>query len=148
MKPIFSYLFLFFFTSFFPVTGLLTETANGFFRLSTDKSFQEVMDDVVIAIENNNFRIVNRLNLGAAMREAGNERMPVVKAVVFCSIRFANQLFIMREELIEYCPLKVVIRENTVGKVVVSTVMVQDPGPVAQELNTVLKGIVRYATNQ
>src|SRR3972149_11931629 len=60
-------------------------------RATTDKSFQDVVDELEFAISERNFRITGANKIGSALRERGYKDFPDMQVIHFCSLEYARE---------------------------------------------------------
>ena len=128
-----------------------TESDTIYHRV-TSKVFTDVVRDAEFMITEKNFRITNRLNIGKAIRERGNETFPEHKVILFCNLTIAEKMLQIAPEYINYCPYKLAFLEQQ-HEIVVSTRLmpeasgIEELDHVAKKINAMLRAMVDYATN-
>lgn len=118
---------------------------------STERSLDEVLLDVDIAITNHNYRITSRNRIGAAIAERLGESFPAADVIQFCNLEYARRLLEIDPGFIVYMPCQVAVYQVD-ASIVVSTWLLPGLPPPADEIgasiNAVLRDIVDYATVQ
>jgi len=111
-------------------------------------TFNDTILNLDIAISEFNYRIIHRSHIGQAVRDRGEEDFPLSTITSFCNITYAKEMMLINPDLINDMPCNVAVRENAVGKVVVSTKLmdenVSNPAQqaFAKKININLIGII------
>ncbi len=100
-----------------------TQAKEGFIVMSTDKAFQDVVDDAEFAISERNFRITNTLKIGNAVKKRGNKDFPENDVILFCNIQYAEEMLTIDPSYVNYCPGQITVREEG-DKIIISAPMV------------------------
>jgi len=79
---------------------------------TTDKPFNEVIEDLEFAITERNYRIVNTLQIGKAIRERGHERFPDNSVILFCNLTIARAMLMEDPDYLNHCPSRIGIRAS------------------------------------
>lgn len=132
--------------------GCTNETEQ-LYEKTTQKSFQDVLQDAEFAITENNFRITNRLHIGKAIKERGNSDFPQNEIILFCNLELAEEMLKIEPRYINYCPYKITVTESG-GTVSIGTRLL--PGitdnpemdNISKYINTILNSMVEYAASE
>lgn len=120
------------------------------YRIDTDKPFYEVVEDLEFAITERNYRIVNTLEIGKAIKERGNPDFPANTVVLFCNLSFAGSMLALEPEYLYHCPIKISARQSD-GKVLIVGQLFPETGynseldQVTNKINTHVIEIIEYA---
>ncbi len=82
------------------------------YSIVTDKSLQEVLEDIEFAITERNIRITNRLHIGKTIRERGRSEFPEYEIITYCSLAFAEKMLELSPAQINSCPGRITVREE------------------------------------
>ncbi|EIJ42554.1 hypothetical protein BegalDRAFT_1676 [Beggiatoa alba B18LD] len=135
---------------FYWLTGCLFLISNGYaedFRLTTQKPFADVVQDIEYAIQAQNFRITSENHIGQAIRERGNAQFPLATIIHFCNLQYAETLLILEPDLLLNMPCRIAIYEDK-QQVIISTPQLpatDNPTlkPLIIEINHILQTIVQ-----
>ena len=121
-----------------------------FFERTAEKSFIDVIHDAEFAITENNFRITNRLHIGAAIQKRGNEGFPKNEVILFCNLTTAEEMLKIEKRYIHYCPYKITISEYGTEIIVGTRLLPENTknkkmDEIAIEINKLLRSMVEYA---
>lgn len=116
---------------------------------TTDRSYQDVFEDVEFAIVEHNFRVTGNNRIGAAIAERLTEPFPRSDVIHFCNLEYAREFLQRSPDFLIHMPCKVVLRQQD-GQVVVSTPLLpaaDDPELQVwiERVNVILKDVVDYA---
>lgn len=117
--------------------------------LETEKSFQDVVDDLEYAITERNLRITGRNTVGEALRERGHEGYPDVEVIHFCNLENAREVLDMDMAFIAQMPCRVTVHEAD-GRVTISMLLLpedhRDPrvNEFARRMNAQLREIAHF----
>jgi uncharacterized protein (DUF302 family) len=76
----------------------------------TDKSLEDILEDIEFAITEHNLRIVDRLHIGQAIKARGNIDFPDYEIFLYCNLTFAKNILELDPALINACPGRVTVR--------------------------------------
>lgn len=122
-------------------------------RGTTDKSFDNVIQELEFAITEHNYRITGRNTLGKALRERGYESFPDVEVILFCNVEQAHEVLMVDPGFVAMMPCRATVHEQN-GRRVVSMVLLPEshahPEVVAfaRRVNRVLKDILAFVLEQ
>ncbi len=130
-----------------------TNEAEQIFEIKTKKSFQNVVQDSEFAITENNFRIINRLHIGNAIQERGNQNFPQNEILLFCNLTLAEEMLNIEPDYINYCPYKITITDSndyvTVGtRLLPSRTSNPKMDELSKNINKILHSMVEYAASE
>jgi len=130
-----------------------TNDADQIYEKTTQKSFQDVLQDAEFAITENNFRITNRLHIGKAIKERGNTDFPQNEIILFCNLEIAEDMLKIEPRYINYCPYKITVTESD-GTVTIGTRLLPpltdnpEMDNISKYINTILNSMVEYAASE
>lgn len=116
----------------------------------TGKSMKQVMNDAEFAITDRNFRVVNRLHVGKAIRESGYPHFPDYNIILFCNVNYARKMLELDPNMINFCPGRVAMRQQK-DKVVITAPLFPDHtdnkalNKITGQINALIRQIVNYA---
>lgn len=123
------------------------------YEIKTDKTFLDVIQDSEFAITENNFRITNRLHIGSAIKERGNENFPQNEVILFCNLTLAEEMLRIDPHYINYCPYKITVSEY-MGDILIGTRLLpvntrnKEMDKIARNINQTLRLMVEYAASE
>lgn len=135
------------------LSSACTKAPDQIFEITTQKPFEDVLQDTEFAITENNFRITNRLHIGKAIKERGNEDFPQNEIVLFCNLELAEEMLKIEPRYINYCPYKITITESD-GTVTIGTRLLPsitdnpEMDNISKYINTILNSMVEYAASE
>jgi uncharacterized protein (DUF302 family) len=132
--------------------GCTTES-DQLYERTTQKSLQDVLQDTEFAIAENNFRITNRLHIGKAIKERGNQAFPQNEIILFCNLTLAEEMLKIEPRYINYCPYKITITDSdgyiTIGtRLLPSKTSNSKMDEVSKNINKILLSMVEYAASE
>jgi len=133
--------------------GCTSSESDQIYEKTTQKSFQDVVQDAEFAITENNFRITNRLHIGKAIIERGNTDFPQNEIVLFCNLELAEEMLKIEPRYINYCPYKITVTESA-GTVTIGTRLLPhvtdnpEMDNISKNINTILNSMVEYAASE
>lgn len=123
------------------------------YEKTTQKSFQDVLQDAEFAITENNFRITNRLHIGKAIKERGNTDFPQNEIILFCNLEIAEDMLKIEPRYINYCPYKITVTDSG-GTITIGTRLLPsitdnpEMDNISKYINTILNSMVEYAASE
>jgi uncharacterized protein (DUF302 family) len=134
------------------LTACANETSE-IYEIKTDKTFLDVIQDSEFVITENNFRITNRLHIGDAIKERGNNTFPKNEVILFCNLTMAEEMLRIDPRYINYCPYKITVTERE-GNILIGTRLLpintsnKEMDKVAKNINKTLRIMVEYAASE
>jgi uncharacterized protein (DUF302 family) len=141
---------------FFALTVTLigcTDSSEFYSRETHNKSYQDVMAELEIAITERNFRITGHNKIGSVIRERDGGTFPDYDSLQFCNLTEAKVMLEMAPETVAWMPCTISLRQEN-DKVVVTTHLLpthnRDPklNDFANAINQKLKDIVDFAIEE
>lgn len=128
-------------------------TASGIpdtYERSSRKNLKELIEDVEFAITEQNLRIVERLHVGEAIRERGNEDFPDYEIILYCSLTFAEKILKLDPQMINACPGRITIRGKEDSYILSAQLWQELPGNeklnvLIRDMNEILVNIIDHA---
>ena len=122
-----------------------------YYRVTTNKPLEEVLDDAAFAITERNFRIIEQLHIGEGIRKRGYPHFPDYEVILYCNLTLAREMLILAPALINECPYRVTFRQQS-GQIVIAAPLLPKSSNQAltkqvQALNTMTREIVDYAAD-
>ena len=121
-------------------------------KIST-KNFDDIIQDVEFAITENNFRVVNRLNIGESIQERKEKKFPKNEIILFCNLSLAEEMLILEPDYINFCPYKITINQQNNETFIATRLMPINTGSTklnnfALKMNNILVKMVEYAASE
>ncbi len=122
-------------------------------QLSTTRPFEDVIDDIELAITERNFRITGRNTIGKGIRKRGYPDFPDIEVIHFCSLEYAREVLELDPGFIVHMPCRITVHEQG-GKVIVSAILLPEEHgnpkvtAFARGMNGLLRAIVDSALEE
>lgn len=135
------------FIGLFFARGVLAADGGPRYTVTTAKPFAEVVDDLMFAIGEENFRVTDSSRVGSAIAKRGHPAFPDSIVVHFCNLEFARVILTRAPDKLLDMPCRVVVAERDQRVVVETRLLAEDPrlGELVPELNNILKSVVDTA---
>ncbi len=125
------------------------------YKKISQKDYINTIYDAEFAIGENNFRIVNRINIGLAIQERKGSAFPRNEVILFCNLTIAEEMLELEPDYINYCPYKITVTEtlNLDKKVIISTRLLptntksKNLNEFSINMNEILQRMVEYAAS-
>jgi uncharacterized protein (DUF302 family) len=120
------------------------------YEVNSDKSLQDILEDLEFAMTEHNLRIVERLHIGQAIKLRGDEDFPEYEVILYCNLAFAREMLELAPEMINTCPGRVSVR-GTENSYIISAPLWPEQNSdsrlnqMMNDLNNQLKIIVDYS---
>ncbi len=124
-----------------------------FYQAETNKPYDDVLAELIVAITENNFRITGHSHVGKVIRERENIDFPEYDTIQFCNLTHAKKLLEMSPHSVRHMPCNVVTYTYQ-GKVIVQTRLLptdtENPelNKFSGQMNAVLKEIVDFTVEE
>jgi len=145
------------FILFFLQTGYSTEVdkhvnQTAYYQLSTEKAFEEVLDDTIFAITERNFRINGHLHIGKGIRDRKNPDFPDYEVLLYCNLVYAKTMLELDPEMISSCPGRITVRQDNEKVIITAPLWPVDMKNEElkshmQKMNVLVREIVDYAAD-
>lgn len=118
-------------------------------RFKTEKSFDDVTQELEFAITERNFRITGRNTVGKGLRKRGYEDYPDIEVIHFCSLDVAKEVLDIDPGFVAQMPCRITVHEEN-EHVIISLILLptdhKDPrvNEFARKMNVKLHEIVDY----
>ena len=127
-------------------------SASDFFEIKTEKSYEDVLQDVEFIIAEQNFRITSRMHIGDAIQERGRENFPRYDIFLFCNLTLAEKMLSLEPSYINYCPYKIATAESPTHVTVSTRLLPEKTGnknldAVAEKINKILRIMIEYGAS-
>lgn len=124
--------------------------SEAYYEAESSKPFQEVVEDLKVAISEKNFRLTGHNQIGKAIRERDGENFPDYDVLQFCNMSYAKEYLQLNPDGVRQMPCTAAVYSKN-GKVVVvtHTLPTDTANPklnqFGEKINGILKAIVGYA---
>jgi uncharacterized protein (DUF302 family) len=123
---------------------------NNNYEISTDKSLQDILEDLEFATTEHNLRIVDRLHIGEAIKLRGNDNFPDYEVILYCNLAFAQKMLELDPELINACPGRITVRGKANSYIISAPLWPEQNtdnrlNELMHDMNNQLRKIVEYA---
>lgn len=124
-----------------------------YYRVETQKPYDDVLAEIKIAIAEHNLRITAHSRIGKVIRDRGTANFPDYDTIQFCNLTHAETLLTLSPHSVSHMPCNVVLYAFE-GKTVVSThLLPTDTGnpeldAFSDKMNGMLKQIVDFAVEE
>jgi len=122
------------------------------YRVTTAKTFTDVMQDLEFAIGSHNYRITSGNQIGAAIATREHTEFADASVIHFCNLQIARQLLEISRDYLVHMPCRVVLWEEK-GSVTIETPLVPEglheaADEMVKKINLKLVEIVDAAAEQ
>ena len=118
------------------------------YTVSTQKPYDDVLEDLEFAITQNNYRITGRNQIGHAIGQSKGSAYPESTIVHFCSITAAQEIFEINPEFLLHMPCRITLRQEQ-GSVVIEARLVPENDAklkdISLRINNMMRSIADYA---
>lgn len=114
------------------------------YQKTTQKAFATVIDDLMFAISQHNFRLTEQANIGQAIAEREEKDFPKLTVLHFCNLSYAQALLEKHIASALQMPCRISIRQLG-DQVVIETLLLADNAAqqaLVDEINQILQAIV------
>lgn len=114
------------------------------YQKTTQKAFATVIDDLVFAISQHNFRLTEQANIGQAIAEREEKNFPLLTVLHFCNLTYAQALLEKQIASPLQMPCRISVRQLG-DQVVIETLLLADHAAqqaLVDEINQILQAIV------
>ncbi len=80
-----------------------------FYEITTTKPYDDVLNEVQVAIAEHNFRITGHSRIGKVIRERGTVNFPDYDTLQFCNLSHAKTLLQLSPHAVSYMPCNIVL---------------------------------------
>jgi len=117
------------------------------YTVSTQKSFDDVIEDLKFAISEANFRLTSENKIGAAISKQTGEPYPKARIIHFCNLEYARIFLNSEPNYLINMPCRVAVQQSQ-DRVIIQTWLQKSACPQLDkpvaEINSILKKIVDY----
>ncbi len=125
----------------------LLDAATKRYALSTNKSYDDVVEDIEFAISQNNYRITGRNDIGKAISQRTGNPYPESVILHFCSLQAAQAIYNINPDYLLHMPCRIAVRKDS-GKVFIEARLIPENDPTmrerALEVNRMMRRITDY----
>ena len=126
------------------------ESANRY-RMTTEKSFDDVMQDLEFGIGNENYNITGINSVGKVIAERHEISYPNYAIINSCNLESAKKFLDIDPEYVTIMPCRIAVWEQH-GKVQIDAQLVPEDDPrcvdICLETNALLKRVVNFAAEE
>ena len=124
-----------------------------YYQVETDKSYDDVLAELKVAIAENNFRITAHSRIGKVIRDRGTENFPEYDTIQFCNLTHAKTLLTLSPHSVRHMPCNIVIYQFDSKTIVNTHLLPTDTGnpelnAFSTKMNKILKAIVDFAIEE
>ena len=124
-----------------------------YYQVETDKSYDDVLAELKVAIAENNFRITAHSRIGKVIRDRGTENFPEYDTIQFCNLTYAKTLLTLSPHSVRHMPCNIVIYQFDSKTIVNTHLLPTDTGnpelnAFSTKMNKILKAIVDFAIEE
>ena len=134
------------------------KNSNNLYKKFSEKNYADTIQDIEFAITENNFRIINRINIGEAIQERKEKIFPKNEIILFCNLSIAEKMLDLEPDFINFCPYKITIAEipetsDSIGKIMIGTHLLPtetkspDINVFSLNMNEILRKMIEYAAS-
>lgn len=117
------------------------------YRIAFERSFEDVVADIEVAIGEHNFRITGRHAIGAALADRLQQPYPPSLVLHFCNLDYARRLLEIDPDYLLYLPCRVVVGVQA-DKIIVEAAQVPvldtRAAGLVGEINAILRSIIIF----
>lgn len=129
-----------------------TDSADSiqYYTATTQKAYEDVVDELRIAITEHNFRITSHSRVGKVIRSRGDKDFPDFDTIQFCNLSHARTLLKLSPESIRHMPCSVVVYTRGEQVIVRARLLPVDSNNAeinrfAGKINDILRTIVNFS---
>lgn len=121
-----------------------------YYQVATQKSYDDVLAELEVAISENNFRITGHSRVGKVIRERGAKDFPDYDTIQFCNLTHARTILSIAPEAIRHMPCNVVMYQKG-DKTIVRTHLLptdtdnEELNRFSEQMNQTLKQMIDFA---
>ncbi len=128
------------------------ETAR-YYQAQTSKPYDDVLQELEIAISEHNFRITGHSRVGKVIRKRGAKNFPEYDTIQFCNLTHAREMLEISPHAIRHMPCNVVTYQYDGKTIVKIRLLPNDPNnpkldQFYDKMNTILQAIVDFAVEE
>lgn len=130
-----------------------TEPESLIQRFKTNKTFEDVTQELDFSITEKNFRITGRNTVGKGLRKRGYENYPDIEVIHFCSLDIAKEVLDIDPGFVAQMPCRITVHEQD-DAVIISLILLptdhKDPrvNDFSRKMNVTLREIVDYVLEE
>lgn len=117
----------------------------------TDKHFDDVIEDLLVIIAENNFRLTQHSRIGKTIAKRNNILFPPATVIHFCNLDYARQLLEIAPDYLLRMPCRISIMPNRDKSTTIEVWLLPDDDSrtqkIAKKINTILINIVTFAAS-
>lgn len=126
---------------------------DGYYQAETDKPFQEVVDELKLAISEKNFRLTGHNQIGKAIRERDGGTYPDYDVLQFCNLSYAKELLTIDPDAVRFMPCTMAVYSKNGKVLVIARLMPTDTANpqvnrFGEKMNGILKEMIGFAVGR
>ncbi len=134
-------------------TNQIPMEAARYYQAQTSKPYDDVLQELEIAISEHNFRITGHSRVGKVIRKRGAKNFPEYDTIQFCNLTHAREMLEMSPHTIRHMPCNVVTYQYDGKTIVKIRLLPNDPNnpkldQFYDKMNKKLQAIVDFAVEE
>lgn len=121
------------------------------FSIQTDKDFDDVIEDLLIIIAEQNFRLTQHSRIGKTIAKRNNIAFPPASVLHFCNLDYAQQILEVAPDYLSRMPCRISVMPNTSKHITIQVWLLPENDQriqaIAQKINKILIDIVTFAAS-
>jgi uncharacterized protein (DUF302 family) len=118
------------------------------FSIETDKKFDDVIEDLLIVIAEQNFRVNQHARIGKAIAKRNNISFPPATVLHFCNLKYARQLLEIAPDYLLRMPCRISIWPKNGKSTIIEVWLLPEDDErtleFAKKINAILINIVTF----
>jgi uncharacterized protein (DUF302 family) len=118
------------------------------YTVATEKPFDDVVEDIVFAIGQHNYRITGRNDIGKAIAKRSGQPYPAFAVLHFCNIQVAKRIYDINPDFALHMPCRIAVRAAG-DRVIIESRLIPENDPdmhaLAVKINRMMRDIADYA---
>lgn len=120
------------------------------YLVTTEKCFDDVIEDIEFAISQHNYRLTGRNDIGKAIAKRTSSAYPDATILHFCSIQIAKNVYEINPDFLLHMPCRIAVRKAA-NKVIIEARLIPENDPdmhaLALRINQMMRDIADYGAN-
>ena len=134
-------------------TNQIPMEAARYYQAQTSKPYDDVLQELEIAISEHNFRITGHSRVGKVIRKRGAKNFPEYDTIQFCNLTHAREMLEISPHAIRHMPCNVATYQYDGKTIVKIRLLPNDPNnpkldQFYDKMNTILQAIVDFAVEE
>ncbi|NNE64890.1 MAG: DUF302 domain-containing protein [Gammaproteobacteria bacterium] len=124
------------------------DAATKRYIVSSEKPYDDVLEDLEFSISQHNYRITGRNQIGNAIAQSENIDFQKSTIVHFCNLQAAKEIYDINPDFLLHMPCRMTLREVQ-GSVIIEARLVPENDPALKQIslriNAMMRSIADYA---